>query len=80
MNIFGMKKYLMTGMAAVVFGGLFTSCSHDIEGGGSTQEQIQKTYEEAFVTRFGQPAADLDWGFGSSAQASTRIENKNLNE
>ena len=74
-----MKKYLMTGMAAVVFGGLFTSCSHDIEGDGSAQDQIQKTYEEAFVTRFGTPAADLDWGFGSS-QANTREENANANE
>ncbi|MBR5326031.1 MAG: hypothetical protein IKU49_06025 [Prevotella sp.] len=74
-----MKKYLMTGMAAVVFGGLFTSCSHDIEDGGSTQEQIQKTYEKAFVTRFGQPVADLDWGFGST-QANTREENANANE
>jgi hypothetical protein len=80
MNVFSMKKYLMTGMAAVVFGGLFTSCSHDIEGGGSEQEQVQKTYKEAFITRFGQPAADLDWGFGSSTKASTRAENKNLNQ
>lgn len=80
MNVFSMKKYLMTGMAAVVFGGLFTSCSHDIEGGGSEQEQVQKTYRDAFITRFGQPAADLDWGFGSSTKASTRAENKNLNE
>ena len=79
MNDFSMKKYLMTGMAAVVFGGLFTSCSHDIESDGSAQDQIQKTYEEAFVTRFGQPAADLDWGFGST-QASTREENANANE
>ena len=80
MEILSMKKYLMTGMAAVVFGGLFTSCSHDIESSGTPQEQIQKTYEEAFVTRFGTPAADQDWGFGSSAQARTRVENKNLNE
>lgn len=80
MNVFSMKKYLMTGMAAVVFGGLFTSCSHDIEGGGSEQEQVQKTYKDAFITRFGQPAADLDWGFGSSTKASTRAENANANE
>ena len=79
MNDFSMKKYLMTGMAAVVFGGLFTSCSHDIESDGSAQETIQKTYEEAFITRFGQPAADLDWGFGST-QANTRVENANANE
>lgn len=74
-----MKKYLMTGMAAVVFGGLFTSCSHDIEGGSSAQGNINKVYEDAFVTRFGHPDSAVDWGFGS-AQAGTRTENKNLNE
>ena len=79
MNDFSMKKYLMTGMAAVVFGGLFTSCSHDIESDGSAQETIQKTYEEAFITRFGTPASTVDWGFGST-QASTREENANANE
>ena len=79
MNDFSMKKYLMTGMAAVVFGGLFTSCSHDIESDESAQETIQKTYEEAFITRFGTPASTIDWGFGST-QASTREENANANE
>jgi len=79
MNYISMKKYLMTGMAAVIFGGLFTSCSHEIEGGGTAQEQVQKTYEEAFITRFGQPAATVDWGFGST-QANTRAEDKRLNQ
>ena len=74
-----MKKYLMTGMAAVVFGGLFTSCSHDIEGGSSAQDNINKVYEDAFVTRFGHPDSAVDWGFGS-AQAGTRTENANANE
>ena len=79
MKEYSMKKYLMTGMAAVVFGGLFTSCSHEMETGGSAQEQIQKTYEEAFVTRFGTPASTVDWGFGSTS-ANTRTENANANE
>ena len=69
-----MKKYLMTGMAAIMFCGVFTSCSRESDFGGQTQqEKIQATYEEAFKTRFGEPAANQDWGFGSS-RANTRAD------
>ena len=70
-----MKRYLMTGMAALVFCGVFTSCSHDTDfGGNNPQLSVQETYEEAFITRFGQPVATQDWGFGDS-RASTRSGN-----
>jgi hypothetical protein len=70
-----MKKYLMTGIAAVAMCAAFTSCSHDIAS--TTQEdiemqraeKIQNTYNKAFIATFGQPAADQDWGFSSSASA-----------
>ena len=58
-----MKKYLMTGMAALAFCAAFTSCSKG-----------EDLYDD-----FGQPASNQDWGFGSS-YASTRTENKNLNQ
>lgn len=75
-----MKKYLMSGIAALAFGSLFTSCSHDIDSAGTVEEKVQKTYEEAFLTRFGQPAPTQDWGFGSSAaKARTRAEYANAN-
>ena len=60
-------KYLVKGMAVMAFYAVLTSCSHDIDLGGGVQENIQQTYEEAFATRFGEPASTLDWGFGESA-------------
>lgn len=69
-----MKKYLMTVMAAVTLGGLFTGCSKDadINGGANSAEfNIVQNYENAFITRFGQPHENQTWGFGESV-ATTR--------
>ncbi len=69
-----MKKYLITAVAALSLGGLMTSCSHDIDGSGDSaqgSQDIQKTYEEAFLSTFGRPVEGLNWGFGADA-ASTR--------
>jgi hypothetical protein len=70
----------MTGLAAVALSGLFSSCSKDIETGeeNTVEFNILQTYENAFVTRFGQPAENQTWGFGS--HAGTRTENANANE
>ena len=68
-----MKKYLMTVMAAVALGGMFSGCTKEIEGlegGSSAQLDVIKNYEEAFITRFGQPAETLTWGFGSAASGT----------
>ena len=65
-----MRKYLMTGLAAVALSGLFSGCSQDAETGAqinTAEFNILENYENAFVARFGQPAADQDWGFGSGA-------------
>ena len=72
-----MKKYLMTVMAAVALGGLFTGCSKDadVNGGANSAEfDIVQNYENAFITRFGQPAANQTWGFGEEV-AGTRSGN-----
>ena len=72
-----MKKYLMTVMAAVTLGGLFTGCSNDADlsdGNNSAEFNIVQNYENAFVTRFGQPAENQTWGFGESV-AGTRSGN-----
>ena len=79
-----MKKYLMTGIAAVAMCAAFTSCSHDVEP--VTQEELNQMeaekafqkYEAAFIKAFGQPAATQTWGF--SGAAFTRSENANANE
>ncbi|MBR4480603.1 MAG: hypothetical protein IKO86_01745 [Prevotella sp.] len=70
-----MKKYLMTVMTAVALGGLFTGCTKEIEGGegNSAAFDIVQNYENAFITRFGQPAENQTWGFGDVA--GTRANN-----
>lgn len=69
-----MKKNLMTGMAALIFCGVFTSCSHDMDDSRQALEkQIYDTYEQAFISRFGTPAANQQWGFGATEnKARTR--------
>ena len=60
-----MKKYLMTGIAALAMGSMFTSCSHDMSlyNGDGTKAVVDK-YEQAFVDAYGEPAANQTWGFG----------------
>ena len=72
-----MKKYLMTGIAALAMCFGFTSCSHDVEP--ASQEDLNKfeaqkivdNYNQAFIKTFGQPAANQTWGFGGYASART---------
>ena len=72
-----MKKYLMTVMAAVALGGLFTGCNSvdaDVNGGNNSAEfNIVQNYENAFITRFGQPAANQTWGFGPAVSGTRGI-------
>lgn len=77
----------MTAMAAVAMGVAFTSCSHNTdlyggeEGSGkingrTAQEQIEldkAVYKAAFEKTFGKVAPTVDWGFGSSTRAMTRV-------
>ena len=66
-----MKKYLMTGVAALAFAATLTSCSKagDLYDEGKVEEQkiasVTEKYDDAFIKAFGQPAANQDWGFGS---------------
>ena len=70
-----MKKYLMTGIAALAMGGMFTSCSHDMSlyNGDGTKAVVDK-YEQAFVDAYGEPDANQTWGFGekTTTVAGTR--------
>lgn len=73
-----MKKYLMTGIAAVAMCAAFTSCSKDLGFEQMTPEEaVQASYETAFIQAFGQPAPDQDWGFGTTTRSLTRGENDN---
>ena len=79
-----MKKYLMTGMAAIAFCAAFTSCSKEITP--MTEEEmvavgvqkIYSDYEAAFQKVFGTPAPGHTWGF--SDVAGTRGSTPNANQ
>ena len=73
-----MKKYLMTGIAAVAMCAAFTSCSKDTTFEQITPEQtIQADYDAAFIKAFGQPASNQTWGFGTTV---TRYAFTNSNQ
>lgn len=75
-----MKKYLMTGLAAIAICAAFTSCSKNDELYNPEQitqneaAQIQENYNKAFIATFGQPAANHDWGFGSKAMTRGYVD------
>ena len=75
-----MKKYLMTGIAALAMCAAFTSCSHDFDFEQTNSEQaIQNKYEAAFIKAFGEPAPNQDWGFGSASTITrTAYTNSNM--
>jgi hypothetical protein len=62
-----MKKYLMSGIAAMVFCAAFTSCSNKDDFEPMTQSQIDKAkYDYVFLNYIGgSVAAGQDWGFTS---------------
>jgi hypothetical protein len=67
-----MKKYLMTGIAALAITAAFTSCSHNDDIEVYTQEQIDKAkYDQAFLNYVGGSIAEgQDWGFSASIAGS----------
>lgn len=78
-----MKKYLMTGIAALAMCAGFTSCSHEIEPVSQEDlnqfeaQKIVNAYNQAFIRTFGQPAANQTWGFGTTVTRSIDV-NGNL--
>ena len=78
----------MTGVAAAAICLGFASCSRYDFTPISEGEQAYANYENAFIQKFGEPAPDQTWGFGSAdannggvAQgAATRTANTNSNE
>ena len=74
-----MKKYLMTGIAALAMGGMFTSCSRDMSlYTGNPTEQVVQKYEQAFENAYGTPASNHTWGFGSATVAGTRAMTRTI--
>lgn len=63
-----MKKYLMTGVAALAFAATFTSCSKSdsLYNANAEVENQQKVYSDAFVAKFGKIAPGQTWGFSKA--------------
>lgn len=69
-----MKKYLMSGIAAVALCAVYTSCSnHEFFDADRNlaAESVTAAYKQAFISTIGQPAANQNWGFGTT-RANTR--------
>jgi hypothetical protein len=82
-----MKKYLMTGIAALALCVGFTSCSHDLESLSEEEineleaQKIVNNYNKAFKAYIGgEVAPNQTWGFGTPTGTRTRTENANANE
>lgn len=86
-----MKKYLMSGVAAIAFLAAFTSCSKSTdlyeEGRKEKDQAIQQeqkknlSYAEAFEKEFGKIDPNQNWGFkDQGTKSSTRSHNVNENE
>lgn len=79
-----MKKYLMTGMAAIAFCAAFTSCSKEITPMSEEEmvavgvQKIYSDYEAAFQKVFGTPMAGHTWGFSDAASTRSVDVNGNL--
>lgn len=74
----------MTGVAAIALCAAFTSCSKgdELYDQGAIDQmdkaKVTQTYNEAFIKVFGQPSANQDWGFGSSAKTRSSEPNGQL--
>ena len=83
-----MRKQLMTGVAAAAICLGLASCSRFDYTLSSEGEQAYVNYENAFIEKFGEPAPDQTWGFGSAdangggvaQRAITRTANPNNNQ
>ena len=89
-----MKKYLMSGVAAIAFLAAFTSCSKstDLYDQGAVDERNKQeqqkqeekkvlSYNEAFENEFGKVDPNQNWGFkDQGTNAGTRSHNVNVNE
>jgi hypothetical protein len=68
-----MKKYLLTGIAALALCTGFTACTdHDIDVASGDQAVVQ-SYNEAFIRVFGQPAPNHTWGFSSAEFPPSKV-------
>ena len=75
-----MKKYLMTGMAALAMCAAFTSCSKDTDFTDVYNDNKSKEYADKFVETFGVTIdPENDWGFGTTTRAGEAVWTRAIN-
>ena len=80
MKLMNTKKYILAGLVVLTMGAAFTSCSHDdVYDPSAAKMSVVDTYEKAFVQAFGQPAADQEWGFGTTT-SSVRMVTRGISD
>ena len=57
------RKYLMKGIAALALAFVAVSCNNDEDLFDPEASEAKAKYEAAFKAKFGEPAADHNWGF-----------------
>ena len=69
-----MKKGIIFGMTLLFASAAFVSCSKSNDFDEVIKENVQVTYEQAFIKKFGQPDPNHQWGFDvyGVAQAEVR--------
>jgi hypothetical protein len=67
-----MKKYLMSGIAALSMIAGFTSCSHNDDAFGTIGDLKNEQYAASFTARYGTIDSNNDWGFDRIGVATTR--------
>ncbi len=56
------RKYLMKGIAALALAFVAVSCNNDEDLFDPEASEAKAKYEAAFKAKFGEPAADHNWG------------------
>ena len=74
------KTYLLNGFVAMALGLAAVGCTHDADYSEHHRKaQIVAEYNNVFVKVFGEPAADQDWGFGTSSGTRAAADTWTLN-
>lgn len=74
------RKYLMKGIAALALAFVAVSCNNDEDLFDPEASEAKAKYEAAFKAKFGEPAADHNWGFGTVQSNETRAYEANRNQ
>lgn len=73
------RKYLMKGIAALALAFVAVSCNNDEDLFDPEASEAKAKYEAAFKAKFGEPAADHNWGFAPVQSNVTRAQDINEN-